>query len=353
MTAPPKTTAPRVDFGRSMWTPRLGRVSGRLEGRDTAWCAVFAVLLIAASLVTLTVGTITIGLDELAALLSGTAERETEIVVVEWRLPRLLFAIVAGAGLALSGMLMQAVTRNPLGSPDIMGFDAGAYTGVLVMTLAVGVPTFLAKALGASVGGLAAAAVVLILALRGGVTGFRLIILGIGTAAMLTSVNSYLLLTASPEAATGAAAWNAGSFANLAFDQLNPYLVLILPLLVLAVPVSRRLALFTLGDDIAGTTGVPVGRTRVAATVLSVIIAAATTAVSGPLTFIALIAPQIAKRLARRDTASLTLIGLTGALLLVVADYAAEWLVISTGLLTICVGGAFFVYILIREGFSR
>lgn len=343
----------RVDFGRTVWTPRLGPVSGRVEGRDAAWCAVLLALLLGASLVTLTVGTIMIGPAELASLLTGTADRETVIVVVEWRLPRLLFATVAGAGLALSGMLMQSVTRNPLGSPDIMGFDAGAYTGVLVMTLAVGVPTFLAKALGASIGGLTAAAVVLTLALRGGVTGFRLIILGIGTAAMLTSVNSYLLLTASPEAAAGAAAWNAGSFANLAFEQLNPYLVLIVPLLVLVIPVARRLTLFTLGDDIAGTTGVSVGRTRVAATVLSVIIAAATTAVSGPLTFIALVAPQIANRLARRDTASLTLIGLTGSTLLVAADYAAGWLTISTGLLTICVGGAFFGYILIREGFSR
>lgn len=347
------TVKTRLDFGRSVWTPRFGRLSGRLEARDSAWCGILALTLLAAGVVTLTVGTIVIGLDELFALLSGTAERRTDIVVVEWRLPRLLFAVAAGYGLALAGLLMQSVTRNPLGSPDIMGFDAGAYTGVLIMTLAVGVPTFLAKALGATVGGLAAAAVVLLLALRGGVTGFRLIILGIGTAAMLTAVNSYLLLTTTQELAAGAAAWNAGTFANLAFEQLNPYLVLIVPLLVAVVPVSRRLAQFTLGDDIAGTTGVSVTRTRVAATVLSVVIAAATTAVAGPLTFIALIAPQIAKRLARRDSASLLLTGLTGALLLVVADYAAEWLSIATGLLTICVGGAFFVYILIREGLTR
>ncbi|ADD42493.1 transport system permease protein [Stackebrandtia nassauensis DSM 44728] len=336
-----------------MWTLRLGRVSARVDARDAVWCGVFLVLLLAASLVTLTVGTIIVGFDEFTSLLSGTASRGTRIVVLEWRLPRLLFAIVAGAALGLAGMLMQSITRNPLGSPDIMGFDAGAYTGVLVMTLAVGVPTFLAKAIGASAGGLVAAAIVLFLALRGGVTGFRLIILGIGTAAMLTSVNSYLLLTASPEAAAGTAAWNAGSFANLAFEQLLPYLVLIVPLLALVVPVSRRLAQFTLGDDMAGTTGVSVNRTRIAATVLSVVIAAATTAVSGPLTFIALIAPQVAMRLARRDTASLPLIALNGALLLVAADYAAEWLTISTGLLTICVGGAYFVYVLMREGFSR
>lgn len=353
MTAPAKTPAPRLDFGRTVWTPRFGPVSARLEARDTVWCCVLAVLLAGAGVASLALGEITVGPGELWSLATGSADRETVIVVVEWRLPRLLFAVTAGAGLALSGMLMQAVTRNPLGSPDIMGFDAGAYTGVLVMTLVVGVPTFLAKALGATVGGLAAAAIVLLLALRAGVTGFRLIILGIGTAAMLASVNSYLLLISSPELAAGAAAWNAGSFANLAFDQLNPYLLLIVPLLALTVPVSRRLAQFTLGDDVAGTTGVRVDRTRVAATVLSVVIAAATTAVSGPLTFIALIAPQIAKRLARRDNASLPLTALSGSLLLVTADFAAERLAVSTGLLTICVGGAFFVYILIREGFTR
>ncbi|MGH8876554.1 MAG: FecCD family ABC transporter permease [Stackebrandtia sp.] len=348
-----RSPAPRVDFGRSVLTVRRGGVSGRFEIRDSVWCAVFVTLVLAAGLVTLTVGTIVVGFDDLWSLVSGSASRRTEIVVVEWRLPRLLFAVVAGAILALSGMLMQSVTRNPLGSPDVMGFDAGAYTGVLVMTLAVGVPTFVGKALGASIGGLCAAAVVLFLALRGGVTGFRLIILGIGTAAMLTSVNHYLLLTTSPEAAAGAAAWNAGSFSNLAFEQLLPYLVMIVPLVCLVVPVSRRLTLFALGDDVAGTAGVSVNRTRIAATILSVVLAAATTAVSGPLTFIALVAPQVALRLARRDTASLPLIALNGSLLLVVADYAAEWLTISTGLLTICVGGTYFVYTLMREGFSR
>ncbi|MDY5131994.1 iron chelate uptake ABC transporter family permease subunit, partial [Actinotignum timonense] len=127
-------------------------------------------------------------------------------VVLTWRLPRILAAVAFGAALGLSGALFQILTRNPLGSPDIIGFNAGAYTGViLTRTFLVG--GALAVSMGALAGGVVVGIIIYALAYRNGVSGFRLIIVGIGMTAMLSAANTWLLLRASDEVALSLAVW--------------------------------------------------------------------------------------------------------------------------------------------------
>ncbi|MGO1173335.1 MAG: iron chelate uptake ABC transporter family permease subunit, partial [Actinomycetaceae bacterium] len=158
-------------------------------------------------------------------------------VVLEWRLPRVTAALVLGAALAVAGALFQTLTRNPLGSPDIIGFSTGAYTGVILATIVVSDGVVGASG-GAILGGLATAVVVYVLAYRGGVQGFRLIIVGVGVTAALHAVNSWILLRTQPEVAMSAAIWGAGSLGLTSWSDVVPavgVVVAVLPLLLLSV----------------------------------------------------------------------------------------------------------------------
>ncbi|MGO1855358.1 MAG: FecCD family ABC transporter permease, partial [Microbacteriaceae bacterium] len=142
-------------------------------------------------------------------------------VVLEWRLPRAVAAIVFGAALAVSGAIFQSLTRNPLASPDIIGFSTGSYTGaLLVMTLIGG--GYLAVGAGALVGGIVTATAVYLLAWRrSGTQGFRLLIVGIAVAALLGSFNTWLLLTANLDVALNAAVWGAGTLNGITGTQVT------------------------------------------------------------------------------------------------------------------------------------
>ena len=143
-----------------------------------------------------------------------------------WRLPRVLLALMLGAALGMSGAIFQSLTRNPLGSPDIIGFNSGAYTGALVVILLIG-GTYYEIAVGALVGGIATAAVVYLLAYKRGVQGFRLIIVGIAISAMLGSVNTWMILKAKLDDAMAAAVWGAGSLNGLGWTQVWPVVVVL------------------------------------------------------------------------------------------------------------------------------
>ncbi|MDR6175091.1 iron complex transport system permease protein [Nocardioides zeae] len=344
-------TAPALDHGHRVVAVRVGRVSALLGLRSI----VVGTLLVAATLGTavlaLRTGTYELTASEVVEALLGTGDSQAaRLVVVEWRLPRVLFAVACGAALALSGAIFQSLTRNPLGSPDIIGFGAGSHTGALVVMLALGSTRYLDIAAGALLGGCATALLVYLLAVhRGSVQPFRLIIMGIGVGALLGSLNSWLMLTVDVESAMLAAVWAAGSFNALGHEQLWPMVGVLAVLLALLALVAGGLRQLELGDDAARSLGLRAERVRAAAVVLGVALTALVTAAAGPITFVALAAPQIARRLVRGNGLVLLPSALVGAFVLLVADVVAQQVGFPVGVVTVCVGGAYLAWLLATE----
>lgn len=271
-------------------------------------------------------------------------------VVLEWRLPRALAALAFGAALALSGAVFQTMTRNPLGSPDVIGFSTGAYTGAIVAIALAGQAT-LSVTGGALVGGLATAVVVYALAYRRGLSGFRLVVVGIGVTAMLHAVNTWMLLRLLPEVAMSAAIWGVGSLGDVTWTQL---LLAVLPLaaavvlLLVALPALRQLEL---GDDAARAHGLRLEPARLGILAIGVALTAIVTATTGPIAFVALTAPQIAKRLVGGSGLPLGASAIVGAALLLAADLVAQHALtdIPAGVVTVVLGGVYLVVLLVRE----
>jgi iron complex transport system permease protein len=289
---------------------------------------------------------------EVLRALAGNGSVAQEFIVRELRLPRALLALAVGVALGLGGAVFQAVSRNPLGSPDIVGFTqgsaAGALTVIVLFTGGTG-----AVAAGALVGGLASGLVIYLLAWRRGVHGYRLVLVGIGAAAVLTAFNGYLLTRAKIVDAARAVLWLTGSLNGRDWEHFWPLLiacaVLVPPILVLA----RPLRMLEMGDDTAGALGVRVERTRMALVIASVLLVAAATAAAGPISFVALTAPQLARRVTRATGPNLLPAAAMGALLMVVADFLAQWgfpdRELPVGAVTGMLGGVYLLWLLVTE----
>lgn len=332
---------------------RAGSLSLKATRRSVVVCGLLAAALAALALWAFTLGSFALSLGDLMSVLTGTARTSVRTVVLEWRAPRIVAAMVFGAALAVGGAVFQSLTRNPLGSPDVIGFTTGSYTGVVLMLLA-GASSYSALAAGALVGGLLTAFAVYLLAFRRGVRGFRLIIVGIAVGALLSSVNTWFSVKADVDTALRAAVWGAGSLSAIGWPAVLMSSALVAAVALVAPVAQRRMRWLELGDDTAAMLGVPVERTKLLLVVLGVAATAAVTAAAGPIVFVALAAPQIARRLTGRGTTvDLTGSALVGALLLLGADIAAQHaidgVVLPTGAVTVCVGGAYLLVLLVRE----
>ncbi|UGS27991.1 iron chelate uptake ABC transporter family permease subunit [Microbacterium resistens] len=341
---------PALDHGYRAVVVRLPRVSTMAGTRSAVVCGALAGATALLALLSLTTGSLSVPLDAVVGALIGAGDEQARMLVVQWRLPRALFAIACGVALAVSGAIFQSLTRNPLGSPDVIGFSAGSYSGAVVMMLLLGSTRYLDVAAGAILGGCATAAVVYMLASRRGtVQPFRLIIMGIGVAALLSSLNSALMLAVDADTAMLAALWAAGSFNALGYDQLWPLTALLVALLVALVPVLPGLRQLELGDDAARGLGLRANRIRAAAVVLGVALTALVTAGAGPISFVALAAPQIARRLVGGSGMMLMPSALVGAFTLLASDVLAQRLGLPVGVVTVSLGGAYLAWLLVSE----
>lgn len=344
----------QVDFGRRTVRWRRGGF-WLLDVRTILTCTALAGLTALIGLVALASGDFELTIPEVVVATFGYGDEFAYTVVVEWRMPRVLASIVFGAALGVSGAIFQSLTRNPLASPDIVGFSAGSYTGALIVIILIG-GSYLDVAGGALLGGLATAAVVYLLAFKRGVQGFRLIIVGIAISSMLGSLNTWLLLTAKLEVAMSAAVWGAGSLNAINWDQAGVGSVVVVLLLCAAVALARPLRQLELGDDAAKAAGVSAERSRLVLIVVGVALTATVTAAAGPIAFVSLAAPQIARRLARTPGVALAPAACFGALLLCAADYSAQHLLptaLPVGIVTIVFGGGYLVWLLISEARRR
>ncbi|MEU4014308.1 iron chelate uptake ABC transporter family permease subunit [Microbacterium sp. NPDC028030] len=278
------------------------------------------------------------------------------MVVIDWRLPRALAAVFFGAALALSGTVFQTITRNPLGSPDVIGLTTGAYTGALIV-MTSGSGSGIAVAIGAILGGFATAALVALLIAGRGALGYRIVIVGIGVSAVLAALNSWMLLRARLEVAVSAAIWDAGSLNGVGWQQATVPIIVVTALMVLLVLARRGLWLIELGDDLGTSLGGRVGLTKGGLVAIAVGLTGVVTAVIGPIAFVSLAAPHLAKLIVKNGPAHLLATALMGAVLLSLADIIGQNLVpkhaLPAGVVTLVLGGVYLIYLVVRMARRR
>ena len=336
---------------------RVGRATLRWDARAALVTIVVAVAVLLVGALALTLGTYPISLDQIVASFTGDPDADgVRRIVLEWRLPRIVLTVIAGMALALSGAVFQSITRNPLGSPDIIGFNTGAYTGALITILVLGA-NYVGTAVGALVGGLVTAAIIYVFAWRGGVQGQRLIVIGIAVTAVLQAVNTWLILSSKVELAFGAASWTAGSFNEVRWPSVLPVAIALAVIIPLLAVFSRNLHVLELGDDAARALGVRAEGTRLIFVVLGVCLTAIVTAAVGPISFVALAAPQIARWLAGSAGVSLVPSAAVGGLLVLGSDVIAQRVIapgqLPVGLVTLSLGGVYLLGLLALQARKR
>jgi iron complex transport system permease protein len=249
--------------------------------------------------------------------------------------------------------VFQALTRNPLGSPDIVGFTNGASVGALIVITVLDL-SGAAVAFGAIGGGAVTALAVYLLAFkRGSTSGYRIILIGVAISFLMISITDYLLAKARIEDAQEATRWLLGSLNGRSWDDVLPVAVVLAVLLPILVPATRSLRMLELGDDSANGLGVRVERARLGLVALAVGLVSITVVAVGPIGFVALTAPQIARRLAHSAGPPIVCSALTGAVIVLGSDILAQRLIPSTplpvGVMTGTLGGLYLAWLLTSE----
>lgn len=334
-------------------TVAVGPVRTRLERRPVVVGAVVAAVVLVVGVLAMTLGDYPLSARDVLAILVGRGQDPLGAYFVqEVRAPRVVAAVLVGAALGTSGAVLQTLSRNPLGSPDIIGLTTGAATGALVQIVLFGGDPR-AVVLGALVGGLGTAVVVYALAWRGGVSGYRLVLVGIGVGATLAAVNALLVVRASLSAAQTAAQWLAGSLNAVLWPQVALLGLAAAVLLPLTWSLARPLAMMAMPDDVCVVAGLDVQRTRRRLLLLAVALMSVATATTGPVAFVALAAPHVARRLGRTAGPALGTAAVVGAALVLVADVVAQRLFAPTqlavGVVTGSLGGVYLVVLLVTQ----
>jgi len=321
------------------------RRRGAVRARGVS--AVLAIAIVVVFAVSLAVGDFPVPLGDLPGLLFGE-EGRAAYVVTELRLPRAIAGVLVGVAFGTSGALFQRLLRNPLASPDVIGVTQGASAAAVVAIVLFGAagPVVSAAALA---GALLTGATIYLLARRGGVHGYRLVLVGVGVGAVLTSVVSYLMTWADVTLAQQALVWLTGNLNGRSWDHVVPLSAALVVLLPVALLQSRALAGLQLGDDTAAGLGLKVERSRVTLLLVAVALAAFATAAAGPVAFVAFVADPIATRLVGGARAGLLPAALTGALVVLLGDFAAQHLLgqqLPVGVVTGAVGAPYLLWLL-------
>ncbi|MFG3717774.1 FecCD family ABC transporter permease [Streptomyces massasporeus] len=338
---------PGVRFGRAsfVWRP---------------WPLSVTLLLAAAAFlvfcVSIAVGDFPIGLPQVIATLFGRGEQVDQFIIMDLRMPRALAGLVVGVALGVSGAITQSIARNPLASPDVLGITSGASAvAVFLVTVSGGTAAAIVNSVGLSAaalaGGLGTGLLVYFLAWRRGVDGFRLILIGISVSAVMEAITTWLLVTADIRDVARAQAWLVGSLEDRSWGEVWTALWCGLALLLVVSCVAFQFRPMHFGDEVAAGLGVRYTRVRAVLLLCAVLLAGVAVSAAGPVPFVALVAPQVAMRLARCPTPPMVASGLVGALLLIGSDLVARTALpvsLPVGVVTAAIGGPFLVYLLVR-----
>ncbi|MEV0372266.1 iron chelate uptake ABC transporter family permease subunit [Streptomyces sp. NPDC050636] len=352
MTAPPAapSAAPSAVRPAGYGLVRAGRASFLLHRRAALVAASLAVLLAAACLAHLCVGESFVAPSEVVRVVLGEPSSQ-ELVVGTLRLPRMTVGVMVGAAFGIAGALIQTVARNPLASPDIIGITQGA-SALTVGSMTFGITSYAVLPYLSVAGGVLAAALVYVFAWRGGLHATRFVLIGIGFAVALRSVAQLFLTKGDYLLAQQAQVWMTGSLNGRGWAEAMPLGWALLALLPCVLWAARAQRTVSLDDDTATALGARLGRTRLGLVAVGVILASLATGAAGPVDFVALLAPQIARRLTRTSQIPLLCAALLGAFIVILGDLLARKLFAPTelpvGVLTAAVGAPYLIWLIVR-----
>lgn len=292
-------------------------------------------------------------------ILTGGGTKQENIIIFSFRLPRILIAMLVGAGFSLSGCIMQGVTRNPLADPGLMGINAGAGIVVLLFMTLSGTLTLggvMSLPIFSLMGGLLTGGVIYMLSTRKsyGVSPIRLILNGIAIQAGINAAMTLIILKLDETQAEFLASWQAGSIWNTTWRSviaLLPWIVIGCTLLMF---MCRKMDVLVMGDEIARGLGVHVSREKRRLLILAVSLAAASVAISGSINFVGLIAPHLSRRLVgARHKVLIPTCALVGAILVLTADIIARTIIepaeIPTGIVVSIIGAPYFLFLMVKN----
>ncbi|GAA1482626.1 iron chelate uptake ABC transporter family permease subunit [Gordonia sinesedis] len=349
-TTPAEQTLPRAN--EVVWPfPRM-----RVRRRAIAVSMLILAAIALAVVVEVGAGAYVIPIDDVVRVFVGGGTELQRTTVLDWRMPRALVGLGVGLALGAAGAVTQSLARNPLASPDLLGVAMGssaaavavlvfAPAGIVIGGLTFGVPW------AAFAGGIGVAVVVAVLAYRGGIDSMRLVLIGVGVNTFAGSVVSMLLVQTDLAQAADAVAWLTGSLDNRTWNQVGPlWITIAVSAIVLAVA-AFDFRVTHLGDSMARGLGVPITLTLPMLWCSAVLLTAASVAAAGPISFVALAAPQLARLIYRSATPPVIGGALLGALLMLCADLAARYVLGGSpvGIVTAALGAPFLLYLLIRN----
>ncbi|ASS67129.1 iron ABC transporter permease [Paenibacillus sp. RUD330] len=332
------------------------RLSFLIERRTTWVLAILALLCAALMIVSTGIGSLPVSPLEVIRSMAGKGAAAHEVIVNKLRLPRIVIAVLVGASLAVAGAILQGLVRNPLASPDVTGITEGASLGAVLFLFLLGGSVPISWMPVSAIGGaFAVTALLYLLSWRGGVSPLRLVLIGTGLSAAFKSL-SYMLIISGPLILTvKSLTFMTGSIYGVSWEKdvytLLPWVAVLLPL---AWFQARHVNIQALGDEVAGSAGAHVQRSRLILLLLSVALAGAAIAIGGAISFIGLMAPHMARKLVGSSFGGLLpASALIGAIILLAADLAARTafspLDIPAGVFTAAIGAPFFLYMLYRH----
>lgn len=325
-----------------------GRV--RRGRRRQAVLTVLGTAVVVMAAVSLMVGQTFYPPGDVLRVILGETVPGASFTVGELRLPRTVLALATGLCFGMGGVTFQTMMRNPLASPDIIGISsaasAAAAFGIIVLNLGeTGVSVF------AIVAALGVAVIIYVLSFKDGVAGTRLVLIGIGIAAMLNSATSYILNQAGQWDLQAATRWLNGSLNGSTWDETVPVLIALAGFGPVLLSQARNLTMLQLGDDTAAALGTRLERTRLVSIVAAVGLIAFATSATGPIAFVAFLAGPIAARLVGPGGSLLMPSALVGALLVLVADFLGQFAFdtrFPVGVITGVLGAPYLIYLLVR-----
>ncbi|SEP74876.1 iron complex transport system permease protein [Streptomyces sp. yr375] len=332
--------------------PKAATSRGRVRRRVLLFALIGIAALFTLLTVSLTTGEMSIPAGTALRALVGLGDSGDVLVIQQFRAPRAVAAIVAGAGLGVAGCVLQRLFRNPLASPDVMGVTGGASLGAVALIAAGATQTLIP--VGALSGGLLAALLLGVFGWRSGLAVTRLVLTGLAVQAALAAAVNLMIVRFPAELAGSALQWTTGSVYGRTWTEVWGAGAAMLLALAAAFALHRSLAVLDLGDDSAGALGLRTSHARLRLLVVAVVLASLAAALAGPVTFVALAVPHVVRFLTGPPTAvSLALAGLTGAVLLLASDLVVQHLLpvegLPVGAVTATLGAPWLLVLMLRQ----
>lgn len=334
---------------------KSNRVSFQLAKRTCLIFLILSCLLLILTILALSVGSDFIQPSIVIKELFGYGNGDYQFVLHRLRLPRVLMAILVGAALGVSGLILQGIIRNPLAAPDIIGITSGASVGAIIfITYFMGTVSIRLLPLAAIIGAGIVSVIIYLLSWKKGVTPIRMVLIGIGISALMKAIVTMFLVVGKVAATTKSYLWLTGSLYGTNMQSvylLSPWVFILIPLTFV---LARIVNVKELGDDIAIGLGVRVQIYRLLLLLISVMLAGSAVAFAGGIAFVGLVAPHISRMLVGRSFAGLIPISaIVGGIIVITSDIVARTAFLPkdlpTGVFTAAIGAPFFIYLLFRN----